>query len=499
MINLESLGSIVIKSEDMSVDVTEVTTSINIYQSLYDPFVTGDITIIDMPSNRVTKNFRGGIVGKGEELLFSFSTKTFPVSRENELKAEKFYIYKVSMLPLESTGEQALFKQVTVFHFCSKEMFINEFKKVHKSYNDKISSIVSNIAKEYLSIDVSIDEETKDSQKVIIPNFSPIQAIMWLTSRAYTQDHNFVFYEDIDRVYHFTSIGSLMKKDPVIGTKEDNGITMRMMPDNNVISGNINQKISFEGLQHIAKEFSPLNNIKEGMYSSTCITFDITRKKYSKYTMTYNDLFKKQNHLYDRQLVDPNFSPETSIVNQVYENPETVLKYYAKATKLYSRGEKPGNPDNPANGVDKWLLQRVASMSAMDQFGIDVEIKGNVGISLGDVVFFSRPQVDFVGNKESRDPYFTGKFLITRIKHTLENKGDTIGFNLRTTLSLRRDSEYSDNADHAADKLTGLISGELSVDELGGLTGVEQLCNEAGQCFPDKVNQIKDLFPGVGI
>ena len=56
MINLETLGSIIIKSEDTSVDVTEVVTAINIYQSLYDPFVTGDITIIDVPSSRVTKN-----------------------------------------------------------------------------------------------------------------------------------------------------------------------------------------------------------------------------------------------------------------------------------------------------------------------------------------------------------------------------------------------------------------------------------------------------------
>jgi len=517
MINLESLGSIVIKSEDVSVDITEVTTSINIYQSLYDPFVTGEITIVDVPSNRVVKNFRGGIVGKGEELLFSFSTKTAPVSRENELNAEKFFIYKVSMLPLEGGSEQALFKQATTFHFCSKEMFINEFKKVRKSYNDKISSIVSNIAKEYLSIDVSIDEETEDKQRVIIPNLSPMKAIMWLTSRAYSgtsgsgqptaeptatnktenkekkQNHNFVFYEDIDRVYHFTSIGSLMSKDPVIGTKEENGITMRMMPDNNVVSGTINQKTSFEGLQHIAKEFSPLNNIKEGMYASTCITFDITRKKYSKYTMIYNDLFKKQNHLYDRQLVDPNFSPETSLINQVYENPETVIKYYPKATKLYSRGEKPGNPDNPANGVDKWLLQRIASMVAMDQFGIDIEIKGNVGISLGDVVFFARPQVDSVGSKESRDPFFTGKFLITKIKHTLENRGDTLGFNLRTVLSLRRDSEYSDNADHAADKLTDLLQGETTIDQLGGIEGVNQLCTEA-QCFPDLVGGVQDLI-----
>jgi len=498
MINLETLGSIIIRSEDVSVDVTTVVTSINLYQSIYDPFVTGDITIVDVPSSRVTKEFRGGIVGKGEEVLFSFSTKTKPVSRDKKLQAEKYYIYKVSMLPLESAGEQAIFKQATTFHFCSKGMFTNEFKKVRKAYNDKISSIVSSIAKNYLSIQVSVEEETNAKQKVVIPNFSPMKAIMWLTSRAYAgsnekQDHNFVFYEDIDHIHHFTSIGKLMKNEPVIGTKEDDGITIRTMPDNNVVSGQITKKASFEALQHVSKEFSPLNNVKDGMYASTCLTFDITRKKFAKTTMRYDELFKKQNHLYDRQLIDKNFSEEASIINQAYKNPDTVIKYYPKATKLYDKNEKPGNPDNPANNVDKWLLQRIASMEAMDQFGIDTEIKGNVGLNLGDVVFFGRPQVDNVGSKDRRDPFFVGKFLITKIKHSLVNRGDTLGFDLKTTLSLRRDSEYSDSADTAADQLDNLLTGKTTVEELGGLGKVEQLCTEA-QCYPNLTTNVRNTF-----
>jgi len=511
MINLETLGSIIIKSEDTSVDITEVVTSINIYQSLYDPFVTGDITIIDVPSSRVTKNFRGGIVGKGEELIFSLSTKTTPVSRDKTLDFAKYYIYKVSMVPLESAGEQAIFKQATTYHFCSKGMIVNEFKKIRKSYKNKISNIVNSIAKNQLSLDVSIDEETNGKQKVVIPNLSPMKAIMWLTSRAYAgssgttgkatadknknkdnkQNHNFVFYEDIDHKHHFTSIGSLMKRDPVIGTKEDDGITIRMMPNNNLVSGEITKKVSFEALQHLAKDFSPLNNIKEGMYASTCLTFDITRKKYAKTTMRYDKLFEKQNHLYDRQLVDTKFAPSSSVINQVYDNPDAVIKYYPKATKLFSVREKPGNPDNPANNVDKWLLQRIASMAALDQFGMDVEIKGNVGISLGDVVFFGRPQVDSIDTKNARDPFFVGKFLITRIKHTVENRGDSLGFNLRTSLSLRRDSEFSDSADHAADKLTDLLKGNTTVQNLGGVQAVNQLCTEA-QCYPELTGAVRE-------
>jgi hypothetical protein len=512
MINLEDIREVIIKAEDNEIDVTLGVASINIYQGLYDPFVTGDITIIDDPKNRITKNFRGGIVGKGEEITLKAKTKTKPITRDSSIDFKKYYIYKVSMMPLEVMGEQGIFKQATTYHFCSKPMIMNELRLVAKSYKDKISNIVQSIAKEFLSLNVSIDEITGSKQKVIIPALSPIQAIMWLTSRAYSstpnqkqkeknssknknnelQNHNFIFYEDIDHIHHFVSIGSLMQKEPVIGTKEDDGITIRMNPENSVVSGKVLEK-SFEALQHYAKEFSPLSNIKNGMYASTCLTFDITRKQYAKTTMRYDELFKKQGHLYDRQLVDKNFSPESSVINDVYNRPETVIKYYPKCTYLYSEYEQVNNPDNPANDVHKWLLQRIASIEAMDQFGIDVEIKGNVGLSLGDVVFFGRPQVDSIDTKSGRDPFFTGKFLITRIKHTIESRGDTLGFNLRTTLSLRRDSEFSDSIDHAADNAKDLLQDNKTVDDLGGIEKVKQVCDQL-RCYPDLQKEVTQRF-----
>ena len=70
MINLKSLSSIVISNAETSVDITNVVTSIEIYQSIYEPFVTGKLVIIDVPSSRVMKEFTGGIVGNAEKIEF---------------------------------------------------------------------------------------------------------------------------------------------------------------------------------------------------------------------------------------------------------------------------------------------------------------------------------------------------------------------------------------------------------------------------------------------
>jgi hypothetical protein len=425
---------------------------VDIYQSIYEPFVTGNISLIDYPSTRISKLFNEKIVGKGEQLYFKLKTKTLPVTKDNSLNFEKYYVYKVQILPMEGDGE-GLFKQTVILSFCSYTMFINEFKKVKESYFDTNSNIVKQIAKNYLGIENIIVEETNIKNLIHIPNISPLKAINLIASRTYNQNkksgdakekvnNNFVFYEDVDHNYRFISIGSMLSRSPVLGKKDTDGIRIETAPSESS-KGKVTYKGSFAGLQHTGKAVSPLSNAKNGMYSSTCLTFDITRKKYSKTIFNYRDSFNTQPHIYDKQLVNPDYDPQKVIFNKVYDNPDTVVKYYPKSSYMYSSNENVLNSNVSSNSVEKWLLPRLSAIESMDQVGIDVEIPGNVGIQLGDMVHFSRPQLDISNVLDPYlDPFFTGKFLITAIKHTLENKGGNFGFNLRTSLSLRRDSYY---------------------------------------------------------
>lgn len=465
MINLEALSSILLYSNGQEDDITDQVTAIDIYQNIYDPFVTGTLSLIDTPSARLTKRFDELIVGKGEEIQFALRTRTLPASRENDLIFEKYYVYKVQVLPLDITD--GMFKQTVILHFCSSNMFLNEFKKIKQSYFDTISNIVKKISKEYLKIDEKdlIIEDTEVKQFINIPGLTPLKAINWLASRAYTTpkqntkelnndrndekiNNNYVFFEDIDHKFYFITLGTLMSRTPILGKSDLDGIRIETAPselkDPKNEIGKATYKGSFAAIQHTSKPVCPLSNAKNGMYSSTCITFDLTRKKYAKKTLNYKEDFYKHNHLYERPLVNPDLDPRTNIFHQVYNSPETVVKYYPKSSYLFSSNENILSSDNPGNNVDKWLLKRISSLESLDQIGIDVEIRGNVGIRLGDVVYFSRPQLDNSLDSKTAfgDPYFSGKFLITKIKHTLENRGDNFGFNLRTSLSLRRDSYY---------------------------------------------------------
>jgi hypothetical protein len=230
-------------------------------------------------------------------------------------------------------------------------------------------------------------------------------------------------------------------KEPVIGEVGKDGIVLKVRSKTHLAD----YTASFNAIHHTSKSVSPITNLKNGMYASTNLTFDLTRKKYAKQTMAYKDLFSTQTHLYSKQLIDPTLDPELNIMNNVYNHPEAVQKYNAKSSYLFSQNENPLMGNTPTNNVDKWLLRRVASMEAMDQQGIDLELRGNVGIQLGDVVMFSTQHINKSTSLEFskfEDNFFVGKFLITKIKHSIEYNNNQQGYTMRTFLSLRRDCDY---------------------------------------------------------
>ena len=189
----------------------------------------------DSASSRLINMFKHTVVGKGEEILLAVKTKTAIVPNssiaKDNITLSKYYIYKVSYSPLlgvsSNNNEQAI-----IFHFASKVMFINEFKRVHTFFSDTISNMVVNIANDYLGVDIKNIEESKGKKSVIIPNINPVQSIFLLSTMAYNEserkkenkkfdfslltntddkiiNNNYVFYEDIEYNFHFRTIGNM--------------------------------------------------------------------------------------------------------------------------------------------------------------------------------------------------------------------------------------------------------------------------------------------------
>ena len=120
--------------------------------------------------------------------------------------------------------------------------------------------------------------------------------------------------------------------------------------------------------------------------------------------------------------------------------------YYASSQWQHDEDEIAEVSNNSANSGRDYLQKRRSQMLQMNQMGLEIELPGNPILKIGQTVYFGRPQLDFSGqNSETwlRNPYVTGKFLITRKTTILENSksNNTLGFNLKTTFSLRKDSD----------------------------------------------------------
>ena len=459
-----SFDSILLKipvseSKTEEIDISGQVKLIEVFQSIYEPFVTGKMTVHDVSSTRIRK-IENGIFGQGEEIDFSFVL----FIDKTKLTIKDFCIYKVDTTILENVPGQTNPNEISTFYFCSKKMIENEFHKIRKTYTGKISEIVKQIGNEY-GFTFGEIEPTDKNYKITIPSLNPANAILWLTKFAQREknsnDVNYVFYQSLNHFFYFKSIGSMLQSTPLTEEDDEFGIKITNINVNETTKG-VYDTNSLNAKRHIGKSISPLGNAIAGMYSSVALQFDITSKTYSSSIFSYNEKFSEISHPegYDKKIVS---GPKALILNQIYDHPQNTVTYYPKCTYLYKNTGKgfkkisgprsnrkltggcvqPKNEESPVNYIHEIAQIRNSELQSIDQLGLTVEMKGLTLFNLGNMIYFSRAQIDSRDRYSNgkRDKYFTGLYLITNIKQTLFLNSTVKGPDLRTTLTLRKESE----------------------------------------------------------
>jgi len=444
MNTLDWIGSIFLTNDKVSIDISEAVIKIELTEDLFSPYPMGYMLIQDMPSNNlISKMGIDGLVGKGEEIRLAFTTKIGEYFQE----LAGFFVYKVEPLAPDEpikTRQKMNYR----LYFSSQVFFINELIRINRYYEGKLSDIVKQIVEKQLQAKLETVEETNKKQSIFFPRLTPIECINMCASRSISKENNFdanyVFYGDLDHKYHFVSLGQLMKSKPVIGTYDFDGIKIETSFGVNYMgNGNINRgPTKYNALRYQIKPFSPIKNMIQGMFSSSLIEYDIIKRKYKKYTYNYDEEFKKSRHLVDSPIV----SKGTDFISLSYINPDAFPVYYTSSQWLNDENEVAALSGNSTNSGKDYILRRRSQMQQINQMGLEIELPGNPIIKIGQTVYFGRPQTDFSGTKSEtwlRNPFVTGKFLITRKTTILENStsNNTKGFNLKTVLSLRKDSD----------------------------------------------------------
>lgn len=393
--------------------------SFSYYEDIYSNFITGNLAINDSVGFLSVLSFSGN-----DYLILAFSK---PGTDE---KIEKtFRIYKVSDRYL--TKDQ---NENYTLHFCSEEALISEQYRVSKSYmNVKVSDIAKDIVLNKLKVDpkkfpASNLEETKNVRNIVIPNFKPLEALNWLCTQAIsndskTQGSSYLFFENITG-YNFRSLQAMFK-DGVYASYKYEPKNLRM-PDDSRVQDLPKEKInvlSFEPVSH----FDTLNTVNSGFFANQLIAIDTIRLQYKTHDFDYEKYFSGAQKLNPYGLLN---SAQNRFGDTANKTNKSLIKVVTTNTGEIIENEyiKSHQPDTKDILIETTVPYRTAQLSHINYIKYKISIPGDPLMTVGRIIEFSLPEISRTPDGKEPDKFYSGKFLVTALKHTIdiENKFTTI-------------------------------------------------------------------------
>ena len=305
-----------------------------LYEDLFSNVLKGTFVFIDTQGLVETLPIIGD-----ETIVMTFSTPSGEETSNNltdntrtqaeEAKKQRFKVYDIQEV---KSQERANFYKL---FFISEEYVFSSKMKVSKGYKGKrYSEMVKDVMKKVNSkINSTLHkklyiEESETMQNVIVPNWSPFQAINFFASRAISGDITpadvsnstnadpkpkpigalYFFYEKLGSGFSFESIESMILKQ-----KQLNEIPLYQYTPKTAEGRSQNLGLGFFGVENfeIKSSFKTIENLRRGKFGSKLLAYDPIRMKYE--VIKYDYYEKSKEDVFQ----DPNTDVET-----ISQNPE---------------------------------------------------------------------------------------------------------------------------------------------------------------------------------
>ena len=283
-----------------------------IFEDLFSNVLRGTLTILDSQGLAELIPFIGD-----ETLIMTFFTpggqgtsntgKLESQTNVEESNRQRFKIY--DCIEVGTQERTKIYK----LYFVSEEYVFNMKKKVSKGYKGRKFSFIVEDLMNKLNEDIDASfrkkvfiEDTASMQNVIVPNWTPFQAINFCASRSLSSDIEqkdqtnakdippprpvgslFMFYEKLGAGFYYESIESLILKQKSAGSLPLYQYSPRLVDDR---SGDMSVGYFSVEKFEVESSFKTLENLGYGMFGSKLIAYDPLRMKYD--TIKY-DYYKK--------------------------------------------------------------------------------------------------------------------------------------------------------------------------------------------------------------
>lgn len=386
----------------------------NYYEDLYNNYITGDLTINDSVGFLSTLSFSGN-----DYLILAFSKPG-----TNDKVEKTFRIYKVSNRHLTKDQNESY-----TLHFCSEEALLSEQYRVSKSYmNTKVSDIVKDIVFNKLKVDAKKFpaanlEETKNVRNIVVPNFKPFEALNWLCTQAIsgdskTQGSSYLFFENI-LGYNFRSLQSLFKDKVYASYKyEPKNLNTPNDPRIQDLPREKTNVLSFEPVSH----FDTLNTVNSGFFANELIAIDTIRLQYKIHDFDYQKYFAGAQKLNPQGLLTSAQNRFGDTANKTYKS---VLKMVTTNTNELTENEyiKSHQPDVKDILIETTVPYRTAQLSHINYIKYKILIPGDPLMTVGRIIDFTLPEITRTSEGKDPDKFYSGKYLVTAIKHSIDIEG----------------------------------------------------------------------------
>ena len=391
-----------------SANIAHMIAQFDVYESIYSPTMSGSITLVD------TSNLLSDFPILGEEMI------EIVVSDNVATKTYKLRVYDINERTQIKHGVLGY-----VLRLCSDEYWGDAFIRVSKSYNRK--KFEDNV-KDILNGDMYLRSkkpllvgETKDVRSIVVPYWSPIQAITWMGCRAQAADDkyrggNFLFFETING-FNWIAVDNLLDPTQNKTYCELYYDPMRLSKEGKLVDDARTPKhlLRFETYE-VVKTFNTLENARHGMYANTTRTIDLIEKKYTDTEFNYLKQFYDFNHLGGSNGMSSR--PFCSWDHPAQYYPEAHLRVAVKRKNLFN-DEPDGNSQ-----VELWLPNKLSQMQQLDNFKIRGELPGHIGMTAGMIVDFKVPEIKdlSINPNITYDEKYSGSFLVSALRHKYQNE-----------------------------------------------------------------------------
>jgi hypothetical protein len=322
-------------------------------------------------------------------------------------------------------------KQSYLLHFCSPELWVDNYKPLYKTYTGGAGQLVRQIFNDNLRMtrtgqsnqftELTTIGETQNQIKFTSPGWTPVEAINWLASRSLgvgLKSPGYVFYES-NKSFYFANVEAII--DRAINTQNIYQTYNYVAKNTNANAASepygkdINEEYTKATDLQVKQSFNSLRNLQNGYYGNKLFTLDLQTKEYNAgfaydHVTRYSDYRHLENIRGNRDCAP--------FANKVLYSADANLSFYPKHKNLYT-----GFTNNSSDIIEQIIPARTSALNELHNFTIMITVPGRTDIEVGNIIKFNYPDAsprdESDKSKSKEDKLYSGYYLVTAIRHKI--------------------------------------------------------------------------------